>query len=79
MEQKTVNTFNDDRPTFAIDQSKKPSTFSTFTVSGNGTILNSKPKGENYVAAAAKKTRAPLDLTDWIVCLFLTYFVAILI
>jgi len=79
MEQKTVNTFNEDTPSVAISETKKSSTLSTLTVSSNGTILNDKPRGEDYIASAVKKTRAPLDLTDWIVCLFLTYFVAIFI
>jgi outer membrane lipoprotein-sorting protein len=79
MEEKPVNDFNDSRSHFAINQSKNPSTFSTFTVSNEGTILNHKPKGEDYVAAAVKKTRASLDLRDWMIALILFYLVALLI
>jgi len=79
MDEKTVNHFKENPPIDAISGKEKSSTLSTLSVSSNGTILNSKPRGENYIRCAAQKTRAPLDLTDWIVCLFLTYIVAILI
>ena len=79
MDEKTVNTFKKSTPYFAINETKKSSTLSTLSVSSNGTILHKKPEGEDYISCAAHKTRAPLDLNDWFVCLFLTYIVAILI
>ena len=78
MEEKTVNHFNEDTPSIAINDTKKSSTISILTVSSNGTILNDKPHGEDYIASAAKKTRAALDLRDWFYLLILFYVVAIL-
>ena len=79
MDEKVVNHFKNDTPINAIKEEKKSSIISILHVSSKGTILHTKPNGEDHIACASQKTSAPLDLRDWVAALIVLYFVAIVI